>query len=519
MRQCYHALQELMDNNKRIPDYKLYAYKPSVDSYAKIVTGIAPCSPMDITPYCSDITWTPLQLTFTLKDTDGIFHPDSGVYKDFVANNCIIRLKEGDVHLTEDNWMWTFTGSIKGQLGWTKDKSKKQLEAKCDVFSRENSNSFKKRQLTTQEYSLGTDLGIMIDDILTLMGLTDPEIRLPKTLGRNFYFNTNQIAMQAPWDAISTILQTVLQVPFFDGEGRLSSYSKALNREPNMSLSDFCTVHLEEVTQFTGDAYNQVRVVFLDSVLSQVDSPSQKLGDASVTTGFFTFEEKLHCWWSKDHTQRAYNTYMKVIKGINDNLIPFIGHESYQEEGLYRGTVTVSVDIWVPIVATVMVAIYIAAAAIPDGVQVVPLEGTGFTISIGRIIQAAAMVAIMAITMCLGSCQYEIYGTPFDMVYLEKQTIAVVDGLDYWDINELKIQNDFIGVHNWADVVAVTELCYQQSVALPRRLVLDDYLGLEVGDIIQLPDGRKFFIMDMKKTIKRGTPPTIDITGFKVLAY
>ena len=551
MRIVSNVLKQLMDNKKRIPDYKLYAYKPSIDSYSKIVTGVAPCSPLDITPYCSDISWTPSQLSFTLKDTGGLFHPDTGGYKDYLADSCIVRLKEGDVRVDESEWMWTFTGQIKGQLGWTKDRSKKQLEAKCDVFSRENTNAFKKRQITTKDYSLGTDLGIMLDDILMLMGITPPESRVSPTLGRNFYFNTNQIAMMTPWDSMTTLLQTVLQVPFFDGEGKFASYSKNLNRPAALVLPDFFDVHLEEVTAFTGDAYNQVRVVFLDSVLSEVDSPPQKLGDAAVTTGFFTFQEKLICWWSKDHTQRAKDTYMKTIKGINDNLVPFIGHESYHENDLYHGTITVSVDIWVPIVATVMVAIYVAAALLPDETvpiksgsacpgmgtelstgpyggpvmgtivvdQITPTPLFGFTIPWGRVIQAAAMAAIMAITMCLGSCQYEVWGTPFDMVYLEKQSIAVVDGTAYWDINELKIQNDFIGIHSWADVLAVTELCFQQSIAKPRRLIMDDYLGLEVGDIIQFPDGRKVFVNTMKKPIKRGTTPAIEISGFKVLAY
>jgi len=521
MREIPRSLQSLMTEKKRIPDYKVYAYKVSVDPFSKIIKGQEVCSPLDITDYCSEIGWSPVQLTFTLKDVEGgIFHPDSGMYKDYLADGCCIRLKEGDTRLPESQWVWTFTGSIKGQLGWIKTRKTRQTEAKVSVYARDNALAWKKRLMTTKEYSMGTDLGIMFGDIAFTMGLTEPEVRVPKTLGRNFYFKTNQIAQKAPWESLNTILETVMQVPFFDGEGKLACWSKNLNRESNLILPDFYQVHAVEVVSQTGDAYNKVRVVFLDANLSKVESPYQKLGQAEITTGFFTFEEKLPCYWSEDRKQRASGTTMKTIKGVNDNLIP-VGTESYQENDLYHGTITVTISMWVPMLVALLLIGYVAATLVlPDKVVVGgAIISGGITIPVGRLAQAGFLAGIMIIMMCLGSAQYEIWGTPYDLVYLEKQTIAIVDGLNYWDENELKIENDFIGTHDWCDTIATTELCFQQSVSKPRRLIIDDYLGLEIGDIVQLPDGRKFFINDMKKNIKRGQTPVLDISGFKVLTY
>jgi len=148
---------------------------------------------------------------------------------------------------------------------------------------------------------------------------------------------------------------------------------------------------------------------------------------------------------------------------------------------------------------------------------VVPLEGTGFTISIGRILQAQAMVGIMVIMMSMGSAQYEIWGTPYDYAYLEKKSIAIEDGLDYWLENNLDLKNDFIGTHDQADIIAMTELIWQKCQGAPRKIAVADDPRLEIGDIIGLPDGRKVVITGMSKTIKRGEVSTLVLDGSKVL--
>jgi hypothetical protein len=85
--------------------------------------------------------------------------------------------------------------------------------------------------------------------------------------------------------------------------------------------------------------------------------------------------------------------------------------------------------------------------------------------------------------MSIGSAQYEVWGTPYDYAYLEKKSIAIEDGLDYWLENEKEIKNDFIGTHDQADTVAVTELIWEKSLSWPRRYVIEDDPSLEPGDI------------------------------------
>ncbi|MEW6657255.1 MAG: hypothetical protein AB1424_01215 [Thermodesulfobacteriota bacterium] len=146
------------------------------------------------------------------------------------------------------------------------------------------------------------------------------------------------------------------------------------------------------------------------------------------------------------------------------------------------------------------------------------VPGTGWTIPWGKILQAQASIAIMLIMMSMGSAQYEIWGTPYDYAYLEKQSIAIEDGLEYWLENEKEIKNDFIGTHTQADTIAVTELIWEKVLSNPRRISIVDDPRLEMGDIVALPDGRKVVVTALSKTIKRGEVATLVIEGGKVLS-
>jgi hypothetical protein len=131
--------------------------------------------------------------------------------------------------------------------------------------------------------------------------------------------------------------------------------------------------------------------------------------------------------------------------------------------------------------------------------------------------QAQAMIGILLIMMSIGSAQYEVWGTPYDYAYLEKQSVAIEEGLEYWLENEKEIKNDFIGTHDQADTIAVTELIWEKSLSRPRRIAIEDNPALEVGDIMALIDGRKILITGLNKKIRRGEVPTLVIDGSKVM--
>jgi hypothetical protein len=511
-------LQAALTDGRRQPAYRLLAFDPSLDNITAVVTGTCTQTPLDLTPFASDISWSPAQLGFTLQDPTGAFHPDTGAQKQYLANKAIIRLVEGDARVPEADWQNSFTGFIQGQIGWTVDRASQVLEAKVTAFSRDNNQALKRRLISTHTYTIGTDLGIILHDVAkAFLGITDPENRIPTSLGMQTLFQTTQLSQMAPWDAITKILETVGRVPFIDGDGRLTSYSKRMQREPDRIFDDYRQIYDYAIQENNADVYNRIKITFIDANLSKVEGTDQKLGEAQVTSGFFSMGEKLHCWWSDDHTQRAENTRLVVKKSINSGLLP-VGRESYHQEDDFHGTITISIEVWVPILATLMIMEYLAAAAIPDDVVTFGMFAEdGITIPIGRVLQAQASVAIMLIMMSIGSAQYEVWGTPFDYAYVEKYSIATEDGLAYWEQNQKEIKNDLLGSYDRADYLAITELIWEKSSVCTRKLSIMDDLALELGDIVQLPDGRKFLITDMAKSIKRGEIPVLVLTGIKVL--
>ena len=554
MRQISAPLQAVLDSRRRRPSFKVYAWDPATVTISQIASSPSNIHssipmPMDLTPYVSEVAWTDKQFSFTMVDPRNLFHPDTGAYRNYLGDQAILRLVEGDETLPESDWITTSTGQVHGQVGWKKARHSGQITAKITAFGRAETQAFKRRKITSNSYSVGTDLGIALYDICeSFLGLTQAEMRIPFVLGRQFRHRTNQLSQVSPWESISSLLEVVCYLPYFDGEGKLTYVNKSMQRALDRVLEDYVPCVELEVPEHTQDGINKVKVIFLDASLSRVDGQYQKLGTAQVTTGFFSMHECLECWWSDDRKQRADapESGFQIIKSVNSGLLP-VGTESYDQIDEFHGEITVEISVWVAILATVMALAYVAAALLPDKTlpvnssslipvpvqvgltgtgttvgpvlvfQVTPTPAAGFTVPWGRVIQAGAMLGIMLIMMSIGSAQYEIWGTPYDYAYLEKTSIAMEDGLDYWLENEKELKNDFIGDHDQADTIAVTELVWEKSLSKPRRIIIEDDPSLEVGDIIGIPDGRKILIVGLSKKIRRGEVLSLTIESCKVM--
>ena len=207
----------------------MLAYDPALDKMSDVVSGRASQVPVDLTPYVGEITWNPGQLSFSLVDPSGLFNPDTGAYRNYLGDGAIIRLLEGDERVSEADWVITFTGLIRGQIGWQLSRASQNLAAKVVAYSRENVAGFKRRSIVTKEYTVGTEMGKMLRDVCNaFLGLTEAEIRIPGLIGAQFLHKTNQLVEVTPWEAVTGLLEVVCEVPFFDGEGK----TRLLLQEP-----------------------------------------------------------------------------------------------------------------------------------------------------------------------------------------------------------------------------------------------------------------------------------------------
>lgn len=522
MRYVPPDLEAAMASSAVYPAFKILAYDPTVDKIGPVVRGTAVQTPLDITAYASDISVDLEKISFTLADPAGEFHPDLGANRGYVQDGAIIRLVEGDERIDESLWVVTFTGVIRGQIGWTLERSSQTLKSTVSAYNRANNLAFKRRSIVSRPYTIGDDLGIMLRDVAhEFMGLEDIEIRIPPSLGIQFLHHTNQLSELPPWDGISGILETIGLVPFFDGEGKLASYSKDFRRPPCRIYSDFSNVKDYEIPARDSDVINVVKITFIDANMSKVPGTTQVLGTASVTAGFFELKQKVDCWWSDDRRQRAENTRMNIKKSCNTTMVRIafgpmkIFTETYQQKDIYHGQITVTMSIFLPILATVALAEYLIMAAVGDYVP--PTVVGGITIPLGKLAEAFSLINILLIMMCLGTGTYEITGDPFDYAYLEEYSIAKLEGIQYYEENPKEIRNDFLGSFDRADALAQLELTWEQSSGRPRKLIIPNDPALEPGDIIALADNRKFFILKIQKKLVRGEVPLMELEGFKIL--
>ncbi len=357
----------------------------------------------------------------------------------------------------------------------------------------------------------------MLRDVLEVFfGLTDKEIRIPLLLGFQLLHNVNQLVMVTPMEAVNILLEVVSRVPFFDGDGKIASYSKDLNRNPDKIYSDWSEIVDYTVPSTTTDGINRVVVQFLSVNLDTVEGPYQVLGSASVTTGFFRPYEKLDCYWSEDRRLRAKDTQLKILQSVNAGLLP-VGSESYEQIDDFHGQITVEISIWVPILVTVLMMDYIYGQMRNVDFVKVPSFGVWPTIPVGRMASAADLIAILIIMASIGTGRYEVWGIPYEMAYVEKQAIAEECDLEYWERNEKKIENDLFGTYEQAMPVAINELIWEKSNLNKRTILVQDDPSLEIGDIIMLPDGRRYCITNMSKTVKRGETPLLNLETFKIL--
>jgi hypothetical protein len=517
MIQASDAMAAAIEADVQHPDFKLLSYDISDatgDTWGAIISGSALQTPVDITAYVNQIAWSYERLSVTMGDPNLDFHPDSGSLRTALCAGRGIRLIQGYRNVPEDEWIPIFSGLIQGSYSWNLQRSAVP-QVTVNVYSRESNQAWNRRTITSKEYTVGADWSLMFENIAKdVMGMDENELDIPRPWGLAFDKSSNQTVNIPPWEALTLIAQGNMSRIWFNGQGQLSMYPFTLDRVDRV-LPDNKVVTVYAQPGSDQEIINKVSVTYIDNKLTKVVGAQTNLGTANITTGFFDFETKLDVFYSEDKKQRAENVKMIVKQSINQNDLGIsIGSERLDIDDEFGGKLVVTVDFWVSALATAGVAAILASATEPDGVQVGP-SGTGTTIPIGRIAEAAGIVSVLLAMMILGTGVYEIVGNPVDYAYLEKKAIAMVDNIKFWEEKEEQIRNDFISTEDHAHGLALNELLYKQSEGHPRTLAIQDDPRIERGDIIQLPNGAKIFVEAATKTIGRGKQSQINIRGFR----
>lgn len=517
------AMAAAIERVDQKPAFKLLSYDVSCatgETWGSIINGTATQTPTDLTSYVQKVQWNYDRLNVTLIDDSLVFSPDGGSLSSKIRQGRGIRLIEGFDDVPEDEWIPTFSGLIQGSYSWLRQRGR-TYTTQFSVFTRESNQAWRRRSITSKEFTIGTDWSVMFNQVAQEIMLMDQnEINIQAPWNVLFDKNVNQIVDISPWEGLTRLAEGNQSRLWFNGAGQLSTYPLTLDRV-NLTLSDDKVLTSYQQPGQNEELINKVIVTYLDNNLTKVTGAEQQLGTANITTGFFDFETKIPVFWSEDKKQRAENVRLIVKQSISQNDLGIsVGSERLDVADEFGGELVVTVDAFVSALATAGIAAILSSSFLED--KSVSVDGNlgpginyGFTIPVGRVTMAVGIIAVLLAMMILGTGIYEIVGVPFDYAFLEKQAIALLDGIKFWEEKELEIRNDFISTEEAAHQLALTNLLFEQSKGNPRNLIIANDPRIEKGDIIQLASGVKVFVENASRNIERGKEISMTLTGYK----
>lgn len=495
------------------PKYQVLSYNLNTndggDTWGAIIDGTYGQTPIDLTVYVSKVDYTFDRLSITLvDDSDLSFHPDAGVLRAAIKSGRAIRLREGFENLATSEWLWTFTGTVEGTYAWTYERAK-PVTAQFTVYNRANNQAWKRRNVTSQNFTIGSDWSSMFFNIVKGIMLMSPaEIVVPEPWGVLFDKNSNQVANYPPWDALEQLLWGISARPFFNGKGELDSYSLTQDRVTQV-LADESYVVRYDARDGGSETINKVILTYLSNTLSRVNGADQVLGTAIITAGFLLNNQSVNVYYSDERKVRSDNPRFVVKKSVNQTFLE-VGTEGMTKLDEFHSRVDVTVPIWAGLILLVLLASYVTIAA-----------GVNFLGDLigAQLAMALLLVIILLFMSTIGTGQYEVWGTPYEMVYLEKQFIAMKNDIEFWQERELDIRNDFVSTEIQARPLVLTQLHYEVMKEQPRSLVLRYDPRIEQGDIIQLSTQVRVYVDSVKRGLARGSadPLIMNVDGWRTV--
>lgn len=523
----------------RKPRYKLLVYdvRSTDDTMGDVVRGgslLPDTGPRDFTDECVSVEIEEVagdyvkqgiassKITFTLVDPHNQFDPFNLIANPdgdgrWLRRDNVVRLIEGDDRVPEEDWVTTFTGFLVGQAGVRRTRVEGG-SARITMKAVDRSEKFIAFKSTSSNFGENTTYRTLAETIAQEdMGMDVDEIDFASWGTQITQHKTTQFVEEEPLVSIAKTMFPDGFMPRFTGEGKLSQISGVITKFPARIYDDKCLFKFIERPFSEQNPVNRVCVIGLAGELSKVQQQRQVIGEASVTTGYFTSGEEIDVYWSKDRSMLAEDIELKILKSVNGGLVAVAGEEdmdpipSPDGNGTIGGTITITNVLASSLIVSITVG-YIAAAWIPDEVTAVI---AGVTIPVGRAVQAIALTAILLIMAQIGRGQYEIEGVPFEWVYKEIRACAQVQGLLSHEKNEVQIENHLVNTQSDADAAAKNVLFRAQAQANVRKVVMLWDPRLVPDDVFEV-DGRRYMLAKIKRQLQRGNEGLAEIDAFEV---
>jgi hypothetical protein len=296
--------------------------------------------------------------------------------------------------------------------------------------------------------------------------------------------------------------------PFVDVLNRVRTFDIDTLRDADIEIDNSSAVSFSKGNQLNNLGTNSIRLAWLDPNLDKQYQENQILGNATITAGFFKHVVKKDMYFSQDWTQRAEDTYMRIVDSANNALLGIkVVDEEYEQVDVYHGRIKLTTPIWVPALYTIELGVLLTTSKVPDGVA------GPVTVPDGRVLHAQALIVILGIMMAIGTGTYEIWGQPYDFVHAKNYTIVRASNVPYYAMSQLELESSLIMSEAHAQAVMIETLLYFNAANYSTEVTIEDDARIEVGDILQFEDGSRMMVKGFSNEFTRGSDALMDVQG------
>lgn len=493
----------------RRPQHRVLLYDQT-DTFSDIVLSRTTQVPLDITEQvtaCSinESEGAATTATLTVVPDDSAADPLTPYH--FVGRR-IVQIQYRDAAIAED-WIPLFTGPCVGQPGYRRNRenNEKVIQIACT----DRGYYYNKRRVHTPEYAQSTDLGDVAVDVATdgVYGMDLEREEVKFGLFRHVVAHTKIALYDLSYmEALEFLGFIVDRAPIFDGGGFLLMADTAIDKPPVRKYRDEAIFHVLEWPQSRVNLNNCVEIIGLSADITKVVSPAQELATIRGTVGYFEDGYKTRVYYTQDRQGRAQNIYISDYN-INGQLGGVISTSPSIEDISDFSCVLVVDTPYQPWVFIVWLKVY------TDLIALSAIIGDFYS---GAFAIAAAiwLAAGLYVMQQMGTFEVTISGEPYKLVYKEIKGRACWDNLYDYEIRTKKIENHLIDNQALADSLAFRELKREAVKGSPRNITLPHDPFLRKHDVIELPDGTRYYIHSISRTYKRGEVQNMSVSAYMV---
>lgn len=526
-------LNEIAGSSIRYPGWKVYIWNPRCVTINQVASGAAPEPPEDLTPFIETVDYsenigfengddpTTPQATFNFRRNP---NPGKNIRRGWIEDGVIVQIRQGDLRIDPKDWTPIFTGTFRGRPGDNPGIPADASEGlQATAYGREE--RFLNLSVTTDKFPKDIDLGDMLVAIAQRhMGLGQDEI-LIGSQGFESKHLTNQIVENPALQTLWELLFPVGKKPKFDSMGRLVAVDVNLDKPATRIYSDGNTLIMSKVANPNDvEVNNSVVLRGLEHNLSRIVQEQQLLTEFEAITGFFddSYEEQIY--YSQDRSQRAEATFLVTKKKI------IWSSADWSESDEFSGTVSIDTH-YLADARTIIFVTYVASevfVALLDYLMqtfgtsvsnfiIIPPSTTVATLrEIIHVIAVLALAGLIWAMQFVGRGKYEVHGHPFEYVYRELVSRHQLTGLEPEQVRETEFRNDFVSDMVTLDLLAEEHLRRELVKDQLFTITLMDDPAIEVDDVIETAEGDRFYVVSVKKELRREGRPTMTLTCWQI---